>query len=292
MRGRGRPDLLVEGLRRQSAGGRAAQRHGLATVPGASAGSQLPPARDTGCSIDRVVSELDRLLESAAQAEPEDRIMYRDRIAAFGAAAIPTLREWLGDPRLGAFAVRTLERIASEPTAMSAALAALNAVDVTVVPESVARDVSDTVSRLTGRRPGSKPASRASPRNPVELWPGSRDVSALELRFHDEMLDIFRLAGEATRRERPDGAIERGYWASYFLRGVRNHGGPDYAHLLLQRAGTTEGFQRLTEEGRLDLTMEALVLRPEYASLFSQVERRTAAHRLAEAGFSPPREGQ
>jgi hypothetical protein len=246
---------------------------------------------DTGCSIDRVVSELDLLLESAAQAEPEDRITYRDRIAARGGAAIPSLREWLGDPRLGAFAVRTLERIASEPTDRSAALEALNSVDLTAVSESVARDITETLSRLTGRRPASKLAAKASPGTPAEEWPGSRSVSALELRFHDEMLDIFRLAGEATRRERPDGTIERGYWASYFLRGVRNHGGPDYAHQLLRREGTTEGFQRLTEEGRLDLTMEALVLRPEYASLFSQEERRTAAHRLAQAGYSPPSDG-
>jgi hypothetical protein len=103
------------------------------------------------------------------------------------------------------------------------------------------------------------------------------------------MLDIFRLAGEATRRHRSDGTTVRGYWASYFLRGVRNHGGLAYARQLLHREGTTEGFQRLTEEGRLDLTMEALVLMPEYAELFSDDELRVAAHRLAEAGSQPPR---
>jgi hypothetical protein len=113
-------------------------------------------------------------------------------------------------------------------------------------------------------------------------------VTALELRFHDDMLEIFRLAGEATRRRRPDGTIQRGYWASYFLRGVRNHGGPAYARQLLRKAGTTEGFQRLKEEGKLALTMEALVLRSEYSTLFSEEERRIAAHRLAEAGYQPP----
>ena len=101
------------------------------------------------------------------------------------------------------------------------------------------------------------------------------------------MLDVFRLAGEATRRTRSDGTVARGYWASYFLRGVRNHGGPDYAHQLLRKEGTTDGFQRLKEEGRLDLTMEALVLKPEYAELFTDDERRVAAHRLAEAGYQP-----
>src|SRR5258708_16228557 len=101
------------------------------------------------------------------------------------------------------------------------------------------------------------------------------------------MLDIFRLAGEATRRPRPDGTTQRGYWASYFLRGVRNHGGPDYARQLLRAVGTSAGFQRLTDEGRLDLTVETLVLRPEYEALFTAADRTIAAHRLAEAGYVP-----
>jgi hypothetical protein len=51
--------------------------------------------------------------------------------------------------------------------------------------------------------------------------------------------------------------------------------------------GTTEGFQRLKIEGRLDLTVEVLVLRPEYLGLFNEDERSVAAHRLAEAGHMP-----
>jgi hypothetical protein len=74
----------------------------------------------------------------------------------------------------------------------------------------------------------------------------------------------------------------------HFLLGVRNHGGPEYAHQVLRKYGTTNGFQRLTDEGRLDLTVEALVLRPEYKSLFTEGERRIAAHRWAEAGHEPP----
>ena len=135
----------------------------------------------------------------------------------------------------------------------------------------------------TGARSGGR--GKASPRTPLVPWPGTRNVSPLELRFHDDMVGIFRLAGEATRRPRADGSVARGYWAIYFLRGVRNHGGLEYAHRLLRREGTTEGFQRLTDEGRLDLTMEALVLKPEYAELFSADERRIAAHRLAQAGY-------
>jgi hypothetical protein len=232
--------------------------------------------------------DLDQLLEAASAADPGVRIESRDQIAACGAPAVPTLRRWLADPRLSAFAVRTLEKIAVDPANRSAVLEAYGSIDSRTVSEAVAHDVSDALARINGNIPRSGRPRTAAPTELVETWPGSRGVSRLELRFHDAMLDVFRLAGEATRRTRSDGTTARGYWASYFLRGVRNHGGPDYAHQLLRKEGTTDGFQRLKEEGRLDLTMEALVLRPEYAELFSDEERRVAAHRLAEAGYQPP----
>jgi hypothetical protein len=53
-----------------------------------------------------------------------------------------------------------------------------------------------------------------------------------------------------------------------------------YARQLLRKEGTTQGFERLRREGRLDLTMEALVLRPEYASLFTQEELAVASRRI------------
>lgn len=233
--------------------------------------------------------DLDHLLGAAKEAGPGERIEFRDPIAAHGATAIPSLREWLAYPRLSAFAVRTLERIAAEPTNRKAVLNALGSVAPTTVPEPVARDVSDAIARLRGRVPQHAVGARRLAGPAVESWPGSHQVSALDMRFHDDMLDIFRLAGEATRRERPDGTTARGYWASYFLRGVRNHGGPDYARQLLRKQGTSEGFQRLTDEGRLDLTVEALVLRPEYTPLFTADERRIAAHRIAEAGHTSSR---
>lgn len=186
--------------------------------------------------------------------------------------------------------MRTLEKIAVDPANRPAVLEAFRSLDSRSVNDVVVRDVADAMGRITGKVAHSSGPPTPGRRKPVEEWPGSRAVSALELRFHDAMLDVFRLAGEATRRTRSDGTTARGYWASYFLRGVRNHGGPDYAHQLLRKEGTTDGFQRLKEEGRLDLTMEAVVLKPEYTELFSDEERRVAAHRLAEAGYQPPRE--
>lgn len=231
------------------------------------------------------MTDLDQLLEAAKAAGPGERIEFRDRIAAHGARAMPSLRHWLLDPRLGAFAVRTLEKIAREPVHREVVLNAFASLDPQVIAEPLARDVSDAVVRLRGSPARSGVRAKPSPRTPIDQWPGTHTVSALEPRFHDDMLDIFKLAREATRRLRPDGTTARGYWASYFLRGVRNHGGPGYARQLLRKAGTSDGFQRLTDEGRLDLTVEALVLKPEYADLFSDEERRIAAHRLAEAGY-------
>jgi hypothetical protein len=230
-------------------------------------------------------SSLQELLDAAKAAGPGERIELRDPIAAHGALAIPQLRAWLTDPRLTAFAVRTLEEIANQEGCRKAVLDTLASVNQSAIPESVARDVSEAISRLRGKTWYIAAGINKPVKTPTEQWPGSRPVSALELKFHDDMLHVFRVAGEATRRRRPDGTTQRGYWASYFLRGVRNHGGPDYARQLLRATGTSAGFQRLTDEGRLDLTVEALVLRPEYEFLFTDEDRKIAAQRLAEAGY-------
>jgi len=234
------------------------------------------------------MTDLQALLEAAKAANPGERIQLRDSIAAHGARAIPAMSGWLDDARLGAFAVRVLERIAEEQVNRRTVLDALVSADRENVSEPVAGDISEAISRIGGVSPRGGHTQQAR-RKQAEQWPGPRAVSPLELRFHDAMLDIFRLAGEATRRRRPDGTTARGYWASYFLRGVRNHGGPDYARQLLRAEGTSAGFQRLTDEGRLDLSVEALVLKPEYAELFTDNERITAARRLRGLHW-PPRE--
>jgi hypothetical protein len=56
---------------------------------------------------------------------------------------------------------------------------------------------------------------------------------------------------------------------------------------LLRKTGTSPGFERLKAEGRLDLSMEAIVIRPEYASLFTPAEIELAHERLIDAGYRP-----
>ena len=78
---------------------------------------------------------------------------------------------------------------------------------------------------------------------------------------------------------------EIGYVASRFRILVANHGGVGAARRLLQKPGVSAGFARLSAAGRLELTVEYLVLRREYGGLFSADERGAARRRLTEHGM-------
>lgn len=80
---------------------------------------------------------------------------------------------------------------------------------------------------------------------------------------------------------------EAGYNATYFLRMLTEHGGLGTAHRLLAHPGVSAGFTALWERRRLDLTVEAVVLREEFCDLFGEDERDIARRRLAEFGWSP-----
>ncbi len=98
-----------------------------------------------------------------------------------------------------------------------------------------------------------------------------------ESRFHEAMLDIYRRA-----------KAEANYKASVFLGMVVEDGGLKTAQYLLHTPRVSDGYTALYERGRLDLTVEALILRPEWQDLFSDDERRTAMDRLREYGYSGP----
>jgi hypothetical protein len=51
------------------------------------------------------------LLAEAREADPANRIDWRDPIAAHGAAAIEAVGPWLKDPALAAFAIRVIARV-------------------------------------------------------------------------------------------------------------------------------------------------------------------------------------
>ena len=83
-----------------------------------------------------------------------------------------------------------------------------------------------------------------------------------------------------------DAKQQAGYTATRFLQMISELGGLAAAKQLLHASGVSDGFTTLWEKGRLDLSVEAHVLKPEFADLFSDEERETARARLAEYGFN------
>ena len=95
----------------------------------------------------------------------------------------------------------------------------------------------------------------------------------LEAQFDQEMLDIHPKCGKAT-----------GYWPNRFLQKVRKVGGLSAATEWFQpEKGLSPGLQRLARENRIDLSMEALVLREPWNKLFSNEELNEARRRIAAA---------
>ena len=57
------------------------------------------------------------------------------------------------------------------------------------------------------------------------------------------------------------------------------------AHRILTGHRESDGFFRLADKGRLDLSLEALAVKKKYTALFSDQEANTALTRLLEAGY-------
>lgn len=83
------------------------------------------------------------------------------------------------------------------------------------------------------------------------------------------------------------GRSEAGYNASYFLSMLSQYGPQETAHRLLASPAISDGFAELWERGRLDLTVEAIVVDPQFSSLFSEHEVALAQRRLAQFGYAP-----
>ena len=99
-------------------------------------------------------------------------------------------------------------------------------------------------------------------------------MTILEKRFEQEMIDIYMTAKK-----------ECGYNASRFLQMLGAKGGLAAAKQLISKPGGTDGFTTLWEHGRLDLSVEAHVLKAEYAELFTDEERRMCLERLEQLGY-------
>uniref|UniRef100_C6E129 Uncharacterized protein n=1 Tax=Geobacter sp. (strain M21) TaxID=443144 RepID=C6E129_GEOSM len=99
--------------------------------------------------------------------------------------------------------------------------------------------------------------------------------SDLERRFDAAMMDIYHRA-----------LNEVNYRAARFHQMLCDHGGYGTAQLLLHSSHVSEGYTALWERKRLDLTVEALILRPEWHELFTDEERAKAKQRLVDYGYA------
>ncbi len=99
-------------------------------------------------------------------------------------------------------------------------------------------------------------------------------ASDLGHRFDGEMMSIYLRAKK-----------ECHYNATRFLQ-MLEQGGVTAAKQILNAPNTSDGFSALWELRRLDLTVEALVLRDPWQQLFTADELSTARQRLDDLGYS------
>ena len=95
---------------------------------------------------------------------------------------------------------------------------------------------------------------------------------ALESDFEKRMYQIYRDAAKVK------------YFAGYFHGMLQDRGGLATAQHCL--GSQTDGFTTLWELGKLDLSVEFVVLQPRWAPLFTDDERATARRRLLDAKAS------
>ena len=78
---------------------------------------------------------------------------------------------------------------------------------------------------------------------------------------------------------------ECGYTATAFLRMVLDHGGVETARRLLSTDHAQSGLYELWNCGKPEISVEYLVLQPEWAELFDETQRERAPRRLTDLGF-------
>ncbi|MFF0243202.1 DUF262 domain-containing protein [Rhodococcus pyridinivorans] len=102
------------------------------------------------------------------------------------------------------------------------------------------------------------------------------DTTELETEFGSRVRALY----DRARRE-------AGYNATQFISMVANIGPLATAKKLLASRTISDGFSELWERGRIDLTVEALIIEPAFEALFTDAELDIARHRLTQFGYVP-----
>jgi hypothetical protein len=83
-------------------------------------------------------------------------------------------------------------------------------------------------------------------------------------------------------------AAALGYNATVWRHMIDQWGAVEATRRLLYSKEFSDGFRRLWELKRLDLSVEALLLKPQFASLFTEEERTIAREKLRELEYRAP----
>ncbi|MDR2686021.1 MAG: hypothetical protein LBB23_04615 [Rickettsiales bacterium] len=81
---------------------------------------------------------------------------------------------------------------------------------------------------------------------------------------------------------------ETGYVPTIFSRMVSEHGAVEACKRLVNDSKFSEGYTKLWELKRLDLSVENIILEREWLELFTDEERTRADKKLREYGFKSP----
>ncbi len=93
----------------------------------------------------------------------------------------------------------------------------------------------------------------------------SDSLEALHAQFHQDMVNAYQTCIK-----------ELHYRPTLVLSYLGEHSAVETACWLVNLPNDSSGFTKLYEAQRLDLSAEAMMLKPEYATLFSVKDRRTA----------------
>jgi hypothetical protein len=137
-------------------------------------------------------------------------------------------------------------------------------------PNAVVAGIPSADPRLVGELAATIVAASGAP--PERL---ARDGGPEVFRTFDAaMLNVYESASQ-----------QAGYRATRFLQKVRRDGGLKAAQYFLRQPGVSAGFLALEKAAKLDLSTEYIVLRPQFAGLFSDSELRIARQRLLDHGM-------
>ncbi len=96
----------------------------------------------------------------------------------------------------------------------------------------------------------------------------------IELDLFTDMIKIYR-----------ETDTQCNYKSAGFFQGIQSNGAITTAKEIINNKEVTEGFIKLAECNRLDLSVEALIVQDKYKELFTAKERKICLNRLKKYGY-------